>query len=312
MAIQWPAGTQIVFPDAEQRATERANLAAQQAYNRARLNLESEQMALSKAQQAWTEQYQTAQLTGFFQGQPTMAARQFWAQEFGGYEQPQAGQTTLDLEQQRWAQAQGLANAFGTWYRPGTQPVPGQTTLAQQAQAFSQAATQFQQQRALFEEALSAQREAREAQAQQQSQAQAYLNLLAGLRGPADWAKYQQVLGATPGGMRDLYAAAMGQYVPGGGATTGYQPEAVSLQSMMGQISGQGYNPAAAGQPLNMPNVYNQNSQGMYAQQPQAGMQQAQGTQFTGVPQQPYANPMQAQVMGGTAGNAAAKTQQML
>jgi hypothetical protein len=239
MAIQWPAGTQIVFPDAEQRATERANLAAQQAYNRARLNLESEQMALSKAQQAWTEQYQTAQLTGFFQGQPTMAARQFWAQEFGGYEQPQAGQTTLDLEQQRWAQAQGLANAFGTWYRPGTQPVPGQTTLAQQAQAFSQAATQFQQQRALFEEALSAQREAREAQAQQQEQAQQYLNLLAGLRGPADWAKYQQVLGATPGGIRDLVAASMGQYLPGGGATTGMQPTPVSLQSMYQDVSGQ-------------------------------------------------------------------------
>jgi len=237
--MNFPTGLQMTFPSAEDRAITVANNAAQQAYNRARLNLETEQMALNKAQQAWLEQYQTAQLTGFFQGQPTFARQQFNAQTFGAYEMPQPGQTTLDLEQQRWNQAAGLANAFGTWFRPGTQPAPGETTLAQQAQAFSQAATQFQQQRALFEESLSAQREAREAQAQQQEQAQQYLALLAGLRGPADWAKYQQVLGATPGGMRDLVAAAMGQYLPGGGATTGMQPTPVSLQSMYQDVSGQ-------------------------------------------------------------------------
>ena len=186
MAMNFPTGLQMTFPSAEDRAITVANNAAQQAYNRARLNLETEQMALNKAQQAWLEQYQTAQLTGFFQGQPTFARQQFNAQTFGAYEMPQPGQTTLDLEQQRWNQAAGLANAFGTWFRPGTQPAPGETTLAQQAQAFSQAATQFQQQRALFEESLSAQREAREAQAQQQEQAQQYLALLAGLRGPAD------------------------------------------------------------------------------------------------------------------------------
>jgi hypothetical protein len=216
---------QMTFPTAEDRAITVANNAAQQAYNRARLNLESEQMALNKAQQAWTEQYQTAQLTGFFQGQPTMATRQFWTQAFGGYEAPYPGQTTLDLEQQRWAQAAGLANQFGTWYRPGTQPVPGQTTLQQQQQAFAQG--------------LASQQEARAAQGQLQDQAQAYLNLLSSLRGPADWAKYQQVLGATPGGMRDLVAAAMGQYLPGGGATTGQQPTPVSLQSMYQDVSGQ-------------------------------------------------------------------------
>jgi hypothetical protein len=253
MAMNFPPGSiQMTFPSAEDRAMQAANLAAQQAYNRARLNLETEQMALNKAQQAWTEQYQTAQLTGFFQGAPTLAARQFAAQTFGANEMPAAGQTTLDLEQQRWAQAQGLANAFGTWYRPGTQPVPGQTTLQQQAQAFAQGAAQFQQQRALFEEALNAQREARMAQGQQQEQAQAYLNLLSGLRGPADWAKYQQVLGATPGGMRDLVAASMGQYLPGGGATTGMQPTPVSLQSMYQDVSGQPWMGGAAawgGQP---------------------------------------------------------------
>src|SRR5262245_62421119 len=73
-----------------------------------------------------------------------------------------------------------------------------------------------------------------------QQQAQSYLNLLSGLRGPADWAKYQQVLGATPGGMRDLVSAAMGQYMPGGGATTGVQPQAASLQTLQQQVAGGG------------------------------------------------------------------------
>jgi hypothetical protein len=236
MAMVWPPGYEITFPSAQERARDVANAAAQQEYNRARLNLESEQMAINKAQQAWTEAYQTAQLTGYFQGQPTMATRQMWAQTFGGWEQPQAGQTTLDLEQQRWAQAAGLAGAFGTWYRPGTQPVPGQTTLQQQQQAFAQG--------------LASQQEARAAQNQLQQQAQAYLQLLSSLRGPADWAKYQQVLGATPGGMRDLVAAAMGQYLPGGGATTGVQPTPVSLQTMFQDVSGQPWQgTAGAGMP---------------------------------------------------------------
>ena len=74
-----------------------------------------------------------------------------------------------------------------------------------------------------------------------QTNTQAYLKQLADLRGPADWAKYQQVLGSTPGGMRDLYSAAMGNYIPGGGATTGQNPQAVNLQTMQQQIGGQGY-----------------------------------------------------------------------
>lgn len=94
-------------------------------------------------------------------------------------------------------------------------------------------------------------------QQQQQENAQKYLAQMATLRGPADWAKYQEVLGATPNGMRDLTAAAMGQYIPGGGATTGVQPQAATLQSMQAQIGGyapgyggqgnQGYNQAAGG-----------------------------------------------------------------
>jgi hypothetical protein len=56
--------------------------------------------------------------------------------------------------------------------------------------------------------------------------------------------------------MRDLAAAAMGQYIPGGGATTGMQPQAVSLNTMQQQIAGQqgayaGANPANAQQTWN-------------------------------------------------------------
>jgi hypothetical protein len=75
-------------------------------------------------------------------------------------------------------------------------------------------------------------------QAQKQQTAQNYLTLLSGLRGPADYAKYQQVLGATPGGMKDLVAAAAGQYIPGGGATTGVGPTAANLQNFVGSATG--------------------------------------------------------------------------
>ena len=139
-------------------------------------------------------------------------------------------QETLGAQQQYFNQAQNLAEMYGQYYAPGApgqtgtagtnMPTAGQQTLGAQQQYWAQAFAQTQ--------------------ANQQN-TQKYLELLSNLRGPADWAKYQQVLGSTPGGMRDLYAAAMGQYIPGGGATTGANPEAVSLQSMQGQIAGQGY-----------------------------------------------------------------------
>ena len=75
-------------------------------------------------------------------------------------------------------------------------------------------------------------------QAQKQTTAQNYLTLLSGLRGPADYAKYNTVLGATPGGMKDLVAAAAGQYIPGGGATTGVAPTPVTLQNFVGSATG--------------------------------------------------------------------------
>jgi hypothetical protein len=86
------------------------------------------------------------------------------------------------------------------------------------------------------------------AQAQQQSTANDYLKLIAGLRGPQDYGQYLKVLASTPGGMKDLVASAAGRYVPGGG-TTGVQPTPVSLGGVVGQATagagvGQGAAPA--------------------------------------------------------------------
>ena len=148
-----------------------------------------------------------------------------------GYQAPaQQGQQTLAGQLQYFNEAQQLAQMYGTAFDPrnpgGTTqagvnaPATGQQTLAAQQQYWQQA---YQQSQA------------------NQTNTLAYLQQLANLRGPADWAKYQQVLGSTPQGMRDLYAASMGQYVPGGGATTGVNPQAATLQTQMEQIGGQGY-----------------------------------------------------------------------
>lgn len=235
-----------------------ADSAAKNAYNDSMLKLEGEKVALMKAQQAWKETTDKAGLTGYFEGQATMPTQQWWAQTFGNWGAPTPGQQTLAGQGQEFSQAQALAAMYGTAFTPGgAGPAAGTQTQAAQQQAFTQG--------------LQTQQEQRAAQAQQQSQAQQYLQLLSQLRGPADWAKYQQVLGSTPGGMRDLVAAAMGQYVPGGGATTGMNPQAVSLQSLMGDVSGQPYYGQGGGQ-LNMPNVYGQNTQGMYQQQAQQNL----------------------------------------
>jgi hypothetical protein len=144
-------------------------------------------------------------------------------------------------EQQTFGQGATLAGLYGQSFAPGQGPAAGTQTLTAQQQAYNQW--------------LGQQNLALDQQKQQQAAAQQYLTLLSNLRGPADWAKYQEVLGATPGGMRDLAAAAMGQYVPGGGATTGMQPQAANLNTLYGQVSGGGqygqYQPG--GTPANWP-----------------------------------------------------------
>lgn len=134
-------------------------------------------------------------------------------------------QFTPDTMRQ-WVYGQGTAGQSGPWGGGG------QRTLSAQEQDYTQW--------------LRATQEARANQMAQQATAQKYLELLGSLRGPADWAKYQQVLGSTPGGMRDLAAAAMGQYIPGGGATTGYQPQAANLNTLQGDVQGWGQQGYAA------------------------------------------------------------------
>ena len=273
--------------DFHQNTVAEATAAAEAAYKEGLLSNQREDLAFRKAQQAWKEVMDKAGLTGMYEGQYTMPVQQWQAETFGTWGAPQQGQQTLSGQQQQWQQAFQTAGQYGQYYGPGQNPAAGTKTQQQLEQEYTQN--------------LRTQQEQRAAQAQQQTQAQAYLQLLAGLRGPADWAQYQRVLGSTPNGMRDLYAAAMGQYVPGGGATTGYQPEAASLQSMMGQIGGQPYNPAAAGQPLNMPNVYQQNSQGMYQQQPQQNLAAFSGQPVAG---QQAMQPPSAYTAAGQALNA--------
>jgi hypothetical protein len=178
---------------------------------------------LSAQQQAMQNAATVAGLTGQYQA-PVLTSQQYVPARVAqlqaqGYGAQQAEQTATSEWGSGAAQAGNVAYGL-------PQGVGGTTqTLAGQQQQWSQA---FQQQGF----------QAQQAQLAQQN-AQQYLQMLSQLRGPADWAKYQQVLGATPGGMRDLYAAAMGQYTPGGGATTGYQPQAADLNTMQQQIAGQ-------------------------------------------------------------------------
>jgi len=227
-----------------------ADDAARASYQQSMANNEGERVALDKAKFAWQQTLDKAGLTGMYEGAPTQAAMQYGANTFGTWGAPQQGQETLAAQQQRFGQGYQTAGLYGQAYGPGG-PEAGTQTMAGREQDFTQG--------------LRTQQEQRAAQAQGQTQAQDYLRILAGLRGPADWMKYQEVLGATPGGMRDLYAAAMGQYVPGGGATTGVQPSAANLSTMMQQMQGQQATMGGPQQQLYNANVY-QPAQGGYGQ----------------------------------------------
>jgi hypothetical protein len=292
------------------------NALSQQAYYSALSSGADANTALNQAKFVWQQKMDEATQTGKWNGQYNMPSLQNFASTFGTWmpEGPTAGQETMAREGQTYGQQQGYGSMYGQYYAPGTNPEQGQQTLAAQNQANqlglaqagltgyynapgaaagAQGQQTLQGQQQQFSQGLQTQQEARAAQAQGQSQTQAYLQLLSNLRGPADWAKYQQVLGSTPGGMRDLAAAAMGQYVPGGGATTGYQPQAAGLQSMMGQVAGQPYYGQGGGQ-LQQPNVY-QGGQGSYGQP-----QQAWGSGIGIGPQQASPEQQQQGLGGGT------------
>jgi len=104
-----------------------ANQKALIEYYYAKLNLETDDLAFRKATQAFQNEIARAGLTGEYQSDPTLAARQFYAQQFGIYGKPVAGQQTLAAQQQA-AQLSG-------YYQ-------GAPTLARQQQE-QQAAQQY-------------------------------------------------------------------------------------------------------------------------------------------------------------------------
>ena len=201
-----------------------ANNAAQAAYNQGMLKYNNDRLAFDMATQAFNQAISAAGLTGMYQGNPTIPAMQSYANLFGTWGVPTQGQQTLGAQQQGFNQQQALAQMYGQYYAPGQTPTAGMTTQAAQQQAWNQQ--------------MDAQKQALAQWSAQQSAAQEYLKMMAGLRGPADWIQYQKVLGATPRGLQDLAAAAAGQYIPGGGATTGVQPQAVTLQSFVNSATG--------------------------------------------------------------------------
>jgi len=238
---------------ATQMVLNSAQAKANQAYLNARLQLDNDTLAFQKATEAFNETIQTAQQTGMFNGQPTQAAMTNWAQLYGTSTAPTPGQQTLAAQLQQ-------ANMLGTYN--------GQQTLAANQQQFNQWAQ--------------AQQLSQQQWQQQQTAAQNYMQMMAGLRGPADWMKYQQVLGSTPGGISDLVRAAAGQYMPGGGATTGVAPTPVTMQSFYNQLTGG--QQAPTGQ--------------MSTQQMMQGFQQPGGVPQQGQMQTSYYNPANQMASG--------------
>lgn len=226
--------------DANAQIFGNADRAATQAYQRAMLNNEGERIALEKAKFAWQQEVQTAQMTGEFRGNPTQAAMQYYANAFGTWAKPGENAETLASQQQRFSQGITAAGVTGQYN--------GQDTLAAQKQAADVAARQaellgYYQQPGLNGGQPGQQQQTLAGQQQQWSQGfqeqqagykaqQDYLNLLAGLRGPADYGQYLKVLGSTPNGLQGLVSAAAGQYLPGTGVS-GQAPTPVSLGSFL-------------------------------------------------------------------------------
>ena len=231
--------------DANAQIFSNANNNATQAYNRAMLNQEGDRLAFDKARFAWQQTLDRAAQTGMFEGAPTQAAMQYYANTFGDWSTPEAGAKTLAAQQQEYTQGVTTAGLTGTYQ--------GQQTQAAAKQAADIAATQagltgwlnpagggapggtqtLAGQNQQWQQGFSEQQQAEKSR-------QDYLNLLAGLRGPADYGQYLKVLGSTPNGLRDLVSAAQGNYQMGTGVS-GQQAVPVSLGSFMNSAAtGQG------------------------------------------------------------------------
>jgi hypothetical protein len=234
-------------------ASQAADQAARLAYTSWQMRTGDEQLAMSKAQQAWTQTFQEAQQRatslGQYDGQQTQQAQQ---QAFA----QQMQQAQFQFQQDQAALAQRLAEAGLT----GT--YQGQATMAKLQQDFQQKMTELQSR--MTEAGLTGTYNGAETQqAQQQrwmqgnteqqqqaSNSLALLGLQAGLQGPRDWAKYQQLSANTPGGLQQMLGGFAGQYGFAGSGAQG-TPGAATLQSrtqdlLSGGNLGQGGQPQTA------------------------------------------------------------------
>jgi len=296
-------------------------LAAQQ-QRAANLGVYQGQQTLGAQQQYWDEmQKQAAQqaaMTGYWQaptGSGNMPMDAFNARADAGTQQTYLAATGGNRQQAAERYFNDVAGAV----RSATEGAGGQFTPDTMRQwTYSQGgpgATQWggQGQRTMaaqeqdYTQWLRTAQEARANEALQQQTANQYLTLLSNLRGPADWAKYQQVLGAG-GSMNSLAAAAMGQYIPGGGATSGYQPQAANLNTMQQQIAG--FTPGGANQ------QYAQAAQGPGGQQPGSGTAYeatGNGTNMMGAQQQNQFNlPAPNQIAAQTWNNLAPSQKELI
>jgi len=266
-----------------------ANNIAQHEYYNAVLGNQGEELALKKAMFAWQQTLDRAAQTGMFEGAPTQAAMQYYSNTFGDWSTPEAGQKTLKAQEQEFQQGVTTAGLTGTyqgqdtqaavkqasdianaqagltgWLNPSGGGAPGGTqTLAGQQQGWQQGFSEQQQ---------------------ADKNRQDYLNLLSGLRGPADYGQYLKVLGSTPQGLQDLVGAVSGQYQPATGATYG-QPVPVSLGSFMGSAASgasQQYAPGQYAYPQSQPQMQNMQ---YGATQQQTPYQQSQAANQTALAQ---------------------------
>ncbi len=237
---------------AAELAAQIANNSAQQEYLRQRLALETQQfqhlsemdkdrLAFEKAQQAWLETYQKSLLTGYYEptqtvtqpGEPiteNQALDYIWSKRPDLASFYKSNGWKVDTpEQQRAAVRNWLGmtneksvvesgrNPLKVAEQMGLTPTATTTVVPTGERIPTLERQRFEQETALN-----------------------YLNLLANLRGPADYAQYLKVLTGTPQGLRDLVSAAAGQYqLPGFGGGAQQPIEPASIASLLKQVSGE-------------------------------------------------------------------------
>jgi len=83
-----PGTIPIVNTEGAQQAIKNAMDQANQVYLNAKLNLDTDKQAFDKATEAFNQSVTTAGLTGLWQGQPTLAAQEYYANTFGTWGTP--------------------------------------------------------------------------------------------------------------------------------------------------------------------------------------------------------------------------------